>query len=96
MKSDSLIPKAARDKMRTQCAPISPGIVQPTADAMVIALCAHADAMDLEIADLEAERETLRETKVRRGRMIVDQKKKVAELESEMEVLLRERAGERI
>ena len=38
--------KADRDVWREQCAPLSPGIVQPTADAMVIALCAHADAMD--------------------------------------------------
>ena len=41
-----ILSKANRNQMRDACAPLSPGIVQPTADAMVIALCAHADAMD--------------------------------------------------
>ena len=54
-----ILSKADRDVWREQCAPLSPGIVQPTADAMVIALCAHADAMD---ALLDECAEVLRQT----------------------------------
>ena len=49
-----ILSKAEREEMRQSCAPLSPGIVQPTADAMVIALCAHADAMDEKVAALSA------------------------------------------
>ena len=50
---NDILSKAERDEMRKQCVPISPSIVQPTADAMVGALCAHADAMDEWVEELK-------------------------------------------